>query len=59
MGGIFIDGGWSPSAAGAVLPVIDPSTGEPFGEIADGDETDSSARFRPRAGPSRTAPGAS
>ena len=40
MRGIFVDGAWSPSATGAVLPTIDPSTGEPFGEMADGDETD-------------------
>ena len=40
MRGIFVDGAWSPSATGAVLPTIDPSTGKAFGEMADGDETD-------------------
>jgi aldehyde dehydrogenase (NAD+) len=40
MRGIFVDGAWSPSATRAVLPTIDPSTGEPFGEMADGDQAD-------------------
>jgi aldehyde dehydrogenase (NAD+) len=40
MSGILVDGRWSPAASGATLPAIDPSTGEAFGEIADGDAGD-------------------
>lgn len=40
MSQLFINGDWSPAASGAVLPVIDPSVGEAFGEMADGDATD-------------------
>ena len=40
MSQLFINGDWSPSASGAVLPVIDPSLGEAFGEMADGNASD-------------------
>ncbi len=30
--GSYIDGGWRPSSGGAMFPVVDPSTEEPFGE---------------------------
>ena len=40
MSRILIDGEWSSAATGAVLPAIDPSTGEAFAEIADGDAAD-------------------
>jgi len=37
---VFIDGGWRPPAAGARLPLENPSTGTEIGEIARGDATD-------------------
>ncbi|MCB1487479.1 MAG: aldehyde dehydrogenase family protein [Bauldia sp.] len=40
MKGIFIDGEWSAASNDAALPVIDPSTGDPFDEMADGGETE-------------------
>jgi len=40
MAKIFIDGDWTSSAAGNALPVIDPSSGEAFGEMADGGAAD-------------------
>jgi aldehyde dehydrogenase (NAD+) len=36
----FIAGGWVDAATGRTLPVIDPSTGEPFGDIARGTRED-------------------
>jgi acyl-CoA reductase-like NAD-dependent aldehyde dehydrogenase len=37
---ILIDGDWRPSASGASLPVIDPSDGQSFTEIAQGNSED-------------------
>ncbi|HEY1720559.1 MAG TPA: aldehyde dehydrogenase family protein [Magnetospirillaceae bacterium] len=37
---ILIDGDWRPSASGASIPVIDPSDGQPFTEIAQGNKED-------------------
>jgi succinate-semialdehyde dehydrogenase/glutarate-semialdehyde dehydrogenase len=33
---LFIGGGWLPSSDGARIPVVDPATGEPFAEVANG-----------------------
>ncbi len=37
---VLIDGDWRPSASGATIPVIDPSDGQPFTEIAQGNGED-------------------
>jgi len=31
---LFIDGAWSPAAAGRTIPVVNPATGEPVGTVA-------------------------
>ena len=36
----FINGEWVDAASGRTLPMLDPSTGEPFDSIARGDGTD-------------------
>jgi aldehyde dehydrogenase (NAD+) len=45
-GQILIGGGWREAAGGTTLPVIDPSDGEPFAEIArgGGDDVDAAVR---------------
>ena len=37
---LFIDGAWSPAAAGRTLDVINPSTGERIGAVAHADRSD-------------------
>src|SRR5262249_41389503 len=48
---LLIDGDWRPSASGATLPVIDPSDGQPFATIAQGnaEDIDSAVRAARRA----------
>ena len=31
---LFIDGAWSPAAAGRTLPVVNPATGDSIGTVA-------------------------
>ncbi len=38
--GNFVDGSWHPAEGSRTLPSIDPSSGEPFGEIADSSAED-------------------
>jgi aldehyde dehydrogenase (NAD+) len=42
----YIGGQWVPGIGGAMLPIIDPSTGETYGEIADGTAEDINAAVR-------------
>jgi succinate-semialdehyde dehydrogenase/glutarate-semialdehyde dehydrogenase len=37
---LFIDGAWSPAAAGRTIPVVNPATGEPIGTVAHADKSD-------------------
>src|SRR5580658_8728188 len=37
---LFIDGAWSPAAAGRTIPVVNPATGEPIGTVAHADRAD-------------------
>ena len=37
---LFIDGAWSPAAAGRTLDVMNPSTGERIGAVAHADRSD-------------------
>src|SRR5690606_38490447 len=39
-GMVFIGGKWQAPSSGKTIPVIDPGTGETFGEIADGQAAD-------------------
>jgi aldehyde dehydrogenase (NAD+) len=52
----FINGQWIPAASGETLPVIDPSTGEVFDQLARGNAADidravAAARAAGSAGP--------
>jgi len=37
---LFIDGQWGPAAAGGVLPVLNPATGEQIGTLARAEKAD-------------------
>ncbi len=42
-GALFIGGAWVPPATGHYLPVVDPSTGAPLGEVPQGNDADARA----------------
>ena len=37
---LFIDGGWTKAAAGRMLPIVNPASGEPIGTVAHADRSD-------------------
>jgi succinate-semialdehyde dehydrogenase / glutarate-semialdehyde dehydrogenase len=37
---LFIDGAWTPAAAGRTIPVVSPATGEPIGTVAHAQQAD-------------------
>ena len=37
---LFIDGDWTPAAAGRTIPVVNPATGEPIGTVAHAERAD-------------------
>ena len=42
----YINNAWQPSSGGGAIPIIDPSTGDTFGELARGTEADIAGRGR-------------